>query len=210
MKEYKFKLDKHLIRDFFAPIRNKTDIIRLLMRTTKLMLLGDCIPKDECSGEIILVVSKMSRLFFFSEKKKFSIAFPFTVTENEGCFEFSSTTMEYIDNRITSEVVSILSQEKIFHSNCALEFIDPILTFAELEKSFWPFLLSLFMYEDGYIRYDHDKKNKNGDLHPLNHLDLFYSSRSTCKIGMREILTQDHMMDFLKTETNCRYIEKYA
>ncbi|WMP18483.1 hypothetical protein [Thiothrix lacustris] len=210
MKKYSFFLDKWQVDDFFIPIRSKQDVIRLLMKSIKLMLIGNQAPEEKQAGELVLIVSKMSRLFFFSKEKSFSVSFPFHVTQNKDTLEFSSKTIREIDHKITSDVLGILSQHCDFDKECALEFIEPIIDIAKNEEFFWPFLLYLFLFEDGYIRYDYDEKNNNGDYHPLNHLDLYYSSYSTCKIGLRESLEPTKMIDLLRTETICHYIEKQS
>src|SRR5690554_7836340 len=79
---------------------------------------------------------------------------------------------------------------------------------ASLEEYFWPFLLYLFMFEDGYIRYDYDEKNEGGDHHPLNHYDVFYTSLSTFKVGLRQRLVADSMLDFLDSSTICHRSEE--
>ena len=78
-----------------------------------------------------------------------------------------------------------MAKNEAFDQNCALEFIDPIIEISDQEQCFWPFLLNLFMYEDGYMRYDYDKRHHNENRHPLNHFDFFYSSISTCKVGLK-------------------------
>ena len=64
------------------------------------------------------------------------------------------------------------------------------------------------MYEDGYIRYDYDEKHENDDVHPLNHYDIFYSSFSTFKVGLRDRLRTEDMLDFLDSNTICHYLEQ--
>jgi len=207
MKQYSFGLDERLLREFFKPVRSKKDVISVLMKSMKLMLVGDHVPDEKKVGELVLMVSKMSRLFYFSEKKYFSISFPYLVNEVENGVEFSSKTISHIDNQITSDVLSILSQEDLFGTDCAYEFIEPIVDMENHEPLFWPFILGLFMHEDGYVRYDFDEENEDGNLHPLNHYDFFYSSFSGCKIGLREKPAKERMMDLLMIESNCHFFE---
>lgn len=208
MKRYSFDLDERLVKDFFSPIRTKKDVVTLLMKSIKLMLINETIDKKRSCGELLLVVSKMSRLFYFSDNKFFSITFPFSVTENVGQFEFSSKSVKIIDSKVTSDVIGVISQNGFQEIECALEFVDPIVEISDYEQFFWPFLLNLFMYEDGYIRYDYDEKFEKGDHHPLNHYDIFYSSLSTFKIGLRNRLEADTMLEFLDSNEICHYLEK--
>jgi len=207
MKRYSFALDERLVKEFFTPIRSKKDVVSLLMKSIKLILINDTIEESRVKGELTLIVSKMSRLFYFSENKFFSISFPFLVVETEGVLEFSSKTVKIIDNKVTSDVISVISKSGFQDVECALEFVDPIVEIADFEQLFWPFILNLFMYEDGYIRYDYDEKYENGDHHPLNHYDIFYSSLSTFKVGLRNRLEADSMLDFLDSNSICHYIE---
>ena len=86
---------------------------------------------------------------------------------------FSTNSIQSVDSKITSDVISVLSASEKFDSSNGLEFIEPVVDIEDSEPAFWPFLLGLLMYEDGYIRYDHDPKHENDDLHPLNHYDFF-------------------------------------
>jgi len=207
MKRYTFTLDERLVNEFFTPVRSKKDVVSLLMKSIKLMLVNDSIDKSRVKGQLTLIVSKTSRLFYFSENKFFSISFPFLVIENNGEFEFSSKTVKIIDSKVTSQVIGVVSKSGFQDVECALEFVDPIVEIADFEQLFWPFLLNLFMYEDGYIRYDYDEKHESGDHHPLNHYDIFYSSLSTFKIGLRNRLESDSMLDFLDSNSICHYLE---
>lgn len=63
-------------------------------------------------------------------------------------------------------------------------------------------------FEEGYIRYDYDEEHENGDLHPLNHLDIFYSSKPTFKIGLRDRYQKDYLVNLVNRETNCIYLDK--
>lgn len=208
MKKYSFALDERLVRDFFAPVRSKIDVVILLMKSIKVMLINGSIDEKRVEGQLTLVVSKMSRLFYFSENKFFSISFPFSVVEIDGELEFYSETVKIIDSKVTSDVIGIVSKSGFENVGCALEFVDPIIEIADFEQLFWPFLLNLFMFEDGYIRYDYDEKYEKGDHHPLNHYDVFYSSLSTFKVGLRSRLKAESMLDFLDSNTICHYLER--
>lgn len=207
MKRYSFPLDERLVKEFFNPIRSKKDVVSLLMKSIKIMLINDTVDKCRVRGEIILIVSKMSRLFYFTENKFFSITFPFLVYESDGELEFSSKTVKIIDSKVTSDVIGVISKNGFQDVECALEFVDPIVEIADFEQLFWPFILNLFMYEDGYIRYDYDEKYEDGDHHPLNHYDIFYSSLATFKVGLRNRLEADSMLDFLDSNSICNYLE---
>ncbi len=207
MKSHRFNLDTHFVDQAFSPLRTKVQALIVLMKCIKLMLAGNIIPNDKKSGELLLSVSKRSRLFLFSENKYYSIGFPFFVDERDGMLRFSTKHIQSVDSKITSDVISVLSSQEKFDSSSGLEFIEPVVDIEDSEPGFWPFLLGLLMYEDGYVRYDHDPKHENGDLHPLNHYDFFYSSFTNCKVGLRNKLNDTEMVDLLTPDTACHYIE---
>lgn len=207
MKKHSFDLDEILVDEFFKPIRCKRDVVKLLMKTIKVMLVNIPVNPIRCKGKVTLVVDKMSRLFYITENKIFSISFPFSVQEVDGGLEFYSNFVKIVDSKVTSDVIGIISQDTLFSNDCVYEFFEPVIEVADFEQSFWPFLLMLFMFEDGYIRYDCDAKHVNGDFHPLNHYDVFYTSLSTFKIGLRRDLAEDVILDLLNLNSACHYIE---
>lgn len=208
MKRFTFNLDARFVEDVFKPIRSKAQAITVLMKCTKLMLIGNIVPPERKAGELLLVVSKVSRIFLFSNDKYFSLTFPFIVKNDEGGLMFSTRNIADISNKITSDVIGVVASSDKFDSLDSLDFAESLLDFEETEPSFWPFLLSLLMYEDGYVRYDYDPKHVNGDIHPLHHYDFFYSSLAACKVGLRGALANDDMVGFMLPETACHYIEK--
>lgn len=208
MKSFIFYLDERQVKWIFSPLRSKLQVIELLMKTIKLMLINYKLNSSLSKGKMVLRVSKMSRLFFISQEKIFSISFPFFVFEQNNIFTFQSKSRFEIDNKVTSDVLSILISDKALSSNDVIEFADQVSDITEYNKEFWSLLRELFLFEDGYIRYDYDAKNENNAKHPLNHLDVFYGSESTFKIGLRNKITSDHLVDFLSLETDCHFLEK--
>ena len=208
MKEYSFGIDKWQVESIFSPIRNKEQVIDLLMTSLKIMLIDEELGTKHVIGEVRLVVSKMSRLFFFSEDKYFSINFPFTVNEENEQLKFSSKEGIEVDNIIISEIISVIQPSNSHISTCVYEFTDPIMKISEIKDGFWPLVLSLLMFEDGYIRYDYDIRNASpcGKLHPVNHYDIFYSSGATFKIGLENRIRAENIVDFLSIESECHFI----
>jgi len=87
MKKYSFNLSSVIYNKVFPEYRVKTkaQIIEILMEITRYILLHndpDFVVSDEDSmGKVILYIDKMSRLFFLSENKYYSIVFPFHFLE---------------------------------------------------------------------------------------------------------------------------------
>lgn len=208
MRRYSFDIGYWNDDELFSPIRNKKECIIVLMKSLKIMIANQKIDGIKKIGEIVLVVSKMSRIFYISEQKTYSINFPFTVTENDGELFYSYDDVSEIDSMITSQIISVIKSNESFDSNCIYEFTDHITSIADYSVNFWPLLRKLILFEDGYIRYDNDIKNDNGLKHPRYHYDIFYSSNITFKIGLRQSITHESLIDLLLLESNCHFLEK--
>jgi hypothetical protein len=193
---------------FFKPIKRKVQVIELLMNSIKYMLMNPTIKVGNSQGKIILRVDKMSRLFFIKADKYYSIMFPFIV-KKEGAYSFSFKNEMNIDQKITSEVMSLI-RDGVFDSNCSLEFADKISTYQDINYNefYWDFIKELIMMEDGYLRYDYDNyiKHKKSDIHPLHHYDLFYTSNATFKVGLKGKVTENDFVDLLDVKTICKFI----
>ncbi|XEH57925.1 hypothetical protein NMD70_09055 [Edwardsiella tarda] len=207
-KEYLFNLDQAQCDWAFKPIRSKADVIEILMRALKTISVYQEPDENKVNGKMKLHISKMSRLFFFSEMKYYSLSFPFAVDLIGDEFFFRSADLENIDSYITSKVLSIINDSAYIDSSLWV-FFEPLLDLEEQQTipGFWPFFKMLLTYEDGYIRYDVDDVRVNGKLHPLYHFDVFYSNQPTFKIGLERHHTNEQMIDFLNRETDCRYLK---
>ena len=205
MKVYKFNLSQIYLDKFFVPIRSKTDVIKILMEAISYMLLNKSVSEENTYGKIILRIDKMNRLFFFKEEKYFSIVFPFFATQEDDKYSFYFRSQIEINNSLISQVQTIIKCPK-FKAHCSLDLFEPISDYEEEDENFWIFLRELLLMEDGYIRYDYDTEHENGDLHPLNHYDLFYSSNATFKIGLNTQLGEDEFIDLLDINSKCKYL----
>ncbi|MCI5144887.1 MAG: hypothetical protein D3923_05010, partial [Candidatus Electrothrix sp. AR3] len=118
MKEYKFNLNGNYIERFFSPVRDKVGIIQILIECIKYMILNPSVIEDNVKGKIILRVEKMSRLFFFTEDKFFSINFPFFVKKVDEGYCFSSNYISNIGN--TAKLAQELQTASLCHHSFAL------------------------------------------------------------------------------------------
>lgn len=205
MKVFEFAVDAYQAEWMLSPLRSKRESILLLMRTIKIMLLP-ALPNPGTVGKVILRVDKMSRLFFVFDKKIFSINFPYVVTEVDGLLEFRSLHQAKIDSAFTSHVLSVLDMDESFENREILNFADPISDICLFDADFWSLLRELLMCEDGYIRFDHDDVRADGRRHPVDHLDVFYSSGSTFKVGLDTSISHDVLCDLLDLNTDCHYL----
>lgn len=206
MKIYSYALDEWQTKRLHpSPIRHKCDVIKLLMQSVKLMLASN--PVERPHEQLSLVVSKMSRLFFFNENQHFSISFPFGVTQTADGLFFTSKDIGSVDEKVTSDVLRVISEwEANNHSSHKL--LDALIDQSALRPSFLPFYMGLLHSEDGYIRYDHDEEHEDGRMHPLDHLDLFYSSGNTFKLGLYEEIKHQPFINMLDLLSSCDFLEK--
>lgn len=210
MKIFQFDVDMYQAEWIFSPIRNKKDILVILMRVMKIMMVNQKIDNDQCKGKFVLRVDKMSRLFFSSDNKIYSINFPFFVSELNGKFVFKSHSHSDIDSQVTSQILGLLDSTNLFESSDFVQFIDPIDDACELDNRLWGLLRDLLVFEDGYIRYDFDTEHEDGHRHPLHHLDVFYSTATTFKIGLKKAIDHEYFADILTLASDCHYLAPHA
>ena len=181
MKRYEFELDDRLYNLAAEPIRNKNDIIRLLVETTKFLINSPinsllCIRRDR---KLILYVDKMSRVIFSLPNKIFSFQFPFSIKSSllrNNLLKINSCSGLDIDSSITSALINIFKQNDVTSDN----FIEGLLckVWEVIDENGWKGMIDdgdlcniireLLMFEPGYFRYDHDEARKNGRVHSNN------------------------------------------
>ena len=206
MKQFVFKLNQNLKDRILTPIRTKHQLVILLLNAIKTIRINRFISDDDSVGKIMLTIAKMSRLSISMENKVFTFTFPFKVVESDGDIQVYSDSIGEIESVIISEAIEMFSDERLQNTSCISEFATYVLEKAELKPGFWPFIKELLFMEDGYVRYDIDPERENGHLHPEHHLDLFYSSRATFKVGLNNQINNDELIDILNTSTNCHYL----
>ena len=221
MKSFLYNLNKTDVDIFFPKerIKKKIQIIKVLLEFIRVFLLvSNRSPIERNDIEIPyaeLIIDKRSRIFFFSEKKYYTIHFPFSCSKQDDD-SLEITYQGYrIESVIISKVMEILNDEQ-FNSVSALDFIEPIDKIESEIDYIWELLKGLLMFEDGYVRFDNDPeeynraKDKGGEhIHPENHIDVFYNNGNTFKLGLKGKLTPDEFIDYLDSETNCKYLKRF-
>lgn len=206
MREYTFHLDQFQLAQMMRAIRSKEDVIMIWMHAIKVMLSYVEPTATLRAGVMHLYIGKMSRLFFDHNGKVFSLNFPFNANETDSGITFGNHSCSNIDNRVSSEVIGFLTQHSLFSKLEILEFSDPILEASEWITGIWGLMRDLMLSEDGYLRLDHDPANVNGDRHPLNHVDVFYSLSSTMKLGLRTRISTTDFVSLISRDTDCHYL----
>ena len=196
MKKLVFELKDVLYDRFLQEVINeRKDILLVVLEACRYMMYNHQVPN--ATNKLILVVNEMNRLFFCSDKKMFSVMFPFHVNE------YPSLRYDLENIPIDSKVLSTLIQyieSKEFSSDDALDFITPIGDIQEQSNpDFW-----MLLYDIGYVRYDDDPKGfKKASMagrpkqHPRYHYDVNLDSQATFKLGISKKTTSDKFIDML-------------
>ena len=206
MKKFNFPLDAFQASRLVRSVRSKKDIIALWMNAIKLIAVYEKPDADLIAGHLVLHVGKMSRLFVENGKKSFSTSFPFSIYEKNCGLEFGASACPEVDSKVTSDILSLINGHDVFESSNVLAFADPLIELTGDQDVVWQLLRDLMLVDDGYIRIDHDPVNENGALHPLDHIDIFYSQAATFKIGLGGHVGLDVFHDILNTKSDCHYL----
>lgn len=217
MKRIEFEITPSIHEIFFPNnrVKSKLQVLEILMEATRYMLSYAKEENNKSSGKLILIVDKMSRLFFQNEKKSYTITFPFLVLYDENEIKFISKDNLEIDSFLISNTVTVINSGSIMDAS-SLDFYGSLLEYEYNDDNFWIFFRDLLLLEDGYIRYDTDEKGyleakEKGyeHRHPLTHCDLFYTNRATFKLGLEKELSLDDFIDIVNIKTDCRYMKNW-
>lgn len=223
VKQFEFKIDVYMYETVFSVkelIKTKMQLLTILLKTIRYIMYYTDIPLDKTEGKINLFVDKMSRFFFFSKEKFYSISLPMTIHETNTQEESSPKYVFDLNGvKLTSQLISSvlqLTESGIDKISCSYELAE--LFDAEESKhgnSIWCVFRDLLLSEIGYIRYDIDTKGyldaiDKGypDMHPKNHIDIFLHSRNQFKIGLIDKLTENDFMDIMNLKTDCSFLIK--
>ena len=209
--------------DIFFPnelIKSKIQIIKILLEFVRgILLYRETIEeRDIKSPYVKLIIDKKSRIFFFDEKKYYTIHFPFNCLIREGSLEITYQGYRNIipiKSEIISKVMEILNDEQ-FNSVSALDFIELIDKMESEIDYIWELLKGLLMFEDGYVRFDNDSEEYNRaknegreHTHPENHIDVFYNNGNTFKLGLKRKSTPDEFIDYFDPKKDCKYLKGF-
>ena len=194
------KIPQYKINIFSKPIRNKNDCVSILLETVENFIYHNEAIKEIQNNTMLL---ENGRLFVFLENKYFSIKFPFQIKIEEKIkfyinnIELNSkilSAIRYAFLNISNNILDILSQIKEEYEQINIDEIEEI-------------IIAMLLLDDGYLRYDHDAKNENEKLHPLDHLDIFYTNNSV-KLGLKDRLSQKNFVKIIsKKYDECCYLE---
>lgn len=214
-KLFEYNLGEDLYRRAKRPIRKKQDLILLLLETIKVFLVGDIIGEDTCYGRLILKIDKMSRIFFCLGDKIFTFSFPFFAeyienTDKSLRIYVPNSSIE-LDHRIIAILIGFFTKADMNPDSLDQLLLD----YSEMHGLYEPqdmdlvmmMLQKLILFESGYLRYDHDPENENDMFHPLNHIDIFFSTGNTFKLGLTNRVDHKELINILDITCNCLYLK---
>ena len=213
MKKYCFEL-KGAMYDIAFPnnlITEREQLLRIIMEACRQMMYSD--EDTHTQNKMVLLVKEMNRLFFCSNKKYYSVAFPFHVAKNQSLiFDYQGVI---IDSQMISDICLILGADeyKSFHAIDFVGLIDDIEN--NHSEDFWHVFKHLLTYEIGYVRYDNDIEGYKNALqrgkpksHPHYHLDINMSNQATYKVGLPNSYSLDDFIYILDNDNNDRLFMK--
>lgn len=208
MKQFVLPIDKYQAESFLGAIRSKKDVIILWMNAIKAFIANQPASDDDQAASLAIVIRSMSRLFceLNSGEKIFSVSFPFNTKMENSEIIFQSREGIQIDSRVSSQILSLIEGSDILDCKDFSQFIDPIFDATEMDNTLWTLIRELMLTEDAYLRYDKDSSRINGHLHPEHHIDLYYSSSGSFKIGLDEKIDRPTLVSILSIETDCHYL----
>lgn len=209
MKEYNFLVDNQFPNKVSKFIREKKDIIILLINSLEYIFMQEYIEEDNIlfkNQQMLLHVDKMSRLFYFSDEKIYSINFPFNINIK------GDKIYEIYDNNIILQFKHVSLLKTIF-SNYNNSYIDELYSSileenlsSNEENEILYLVTKLLLIEDGYFRYDFDVEKVNEEFHPINHIDLYFQSNNTFKIGLKEKIKMNDIINLSNNNSPCWFL----
>lgn len=215
---YKITKFENLDKMIHSRIKTKNQIISILVTSLKIIL-TDLNPSENGVGTFCIKDYGLKRRIFFTvydeEKivsKHFSFAFPFNMTFSNAGVYFGLNNREIQIDLFTLEILSTLvknnwfadSNEEnhniltFFESYCDL--LDEYNISNEIEVDLWSVIKALLTFEPGYVRYDYDEENVEEHVHPLHHIDVYYSDIGTFKLGFNENITISNRLNLEEFE----------
>ena len=208
MRATSFNLDRFQTENLFSAFRERKNIIVFWMQVVKTMISYVEPKTEQVNGKMVVFTDKMHRIVVQSDTKTFTTSLPFAVKIVDESYCCTLKSGIELDSKLTSEIISALSATASF-SNCeVLGFADDVMGISDDPDTLWVALSELINADDGYVRFDHDPDRENGRLHPLNHLDIFFSQSATFKLGLSDKLNADALSDLLNIKTDCHYLAK--
>ena len=208
-------LERYQIDELFKEVGSKKTFLRVELKLLEYLFLwtGN---KPKKAPYICIDYENLHRAFLVNQdgNKVISFCFRFHLKPDSPNLTATNNSLDsiyYLGRsgivlpRNISEAISILTEYEDREGNLYSE-----LTF-DNEDNIAPESFDLFEYllfsEDGYIRYDYDKKNQDPIKHPLNHFDINYSEPAHFKIGLHKKIELSEFITFLDLKKICSKLD---
>lgn len=208
MKVEPFNLDRYQAGSLFVPFRERKNIITFWMEVAKTILSYVEPMAEQIEGKMIICTDKMRRVIVQSNGKTFTTSLPYSVKIVDGSYCCTLKSGIELNNKLTSEIIAALSTTSSFSNAEVLGFADDVMAVSDDPNTLWIALSELINADDGYVRFDHDPEREDGKLHPLNHIDIFFSQSATFKLGLSDRIEIEALSDLLNIKTECHYLLK--
>lgn len=188
-------------------LKGRHELIEICLRTCRYLNSIRPIPMKRPSiDHIALIVNKMSRIFYFSDKKYFSIALPIQIEIDNN----SNLIFKFADKHISPEHLAWLvalhvNGKEIMEND--LNYFEFLMDCEDSKFDFYSFYETFWEADYGYIRYDVDAQAYNEAVkkgkphhHPLYHFDIHLPQYSTFKTGLTKSLTPVEFINYLDNE----------
>ena len=197
-----FDIPDYKLSSLKAPIRSKEDVISRLMDMIDIFSNSpERTTENSSFDQILLHIGGSKRFFVFFENHFYSIVCPFTIEEDKLELFFRTESI-YLNTGITSFVKGYIAigEENAFSKENLKEYSLSLTDSKDLIRT-------LLTFSDGYLRYDYDKEHADKILHPLNHLDLYYTNTSQIKLGLPTRLRRRKFIEIVEIEAPCAYLK---
>lgn len=129
-----------------------------------------------------ILIDNYSRVFLkMSENKICSFNFPFSLIDDVlyiGDIKYDQYMLTILERLIKdTEEKKLPFFNVVFEGNYEYEF--PEYDIDQIIKAY----SYLCKFDCGYFRVEHDVNNENGDYHPTDHIDFYFSQKNTLKLG---------------------------
>ncbi|NLM07291.1 MAG: hypothetical protein GX219_10350 [Tissierellia bacterium] len=202
-------------------INNKLDVIKLILYTTRYILIGHA-DKDYGHGSFEISSPKKNRrrIYFYQQSKESTITYPYIV-KPISLHEWTvsdSFARVLLDSKTISILLSIFNE---LSNNITFDLEDLNFKISESLRNFDSLEskqdISIILYhllarDYGYIRHDYcDSQGyleEKPHVHPRKHLDFNYNELATFKIGLRE--NKDMVLkELIDPNADCLYLGSF-
>jgi hypothetical protein len=118
----------------------------------------------------------------------FSMTLPFQLIDNGETISFNLDNFgEEVNGRFISIIRNAILTARsgvISHEEIVLSISDSFGLDVSDATHYYDAFAALLAEDHGYLRFDDDLNNANGDIHPRYHFDFFYKNTSSVKIGI--------------------------